>query len=154
MPERLSRRTTLLLVAVAFGLTFAVQMLLGAGSSGEAPANRPSAPSIAADAPAAEPDLRVVAAGKVPPLREPRSRRAPARKPKRAARKVTKAAPAARPAPVQPAAPAQPTPTATPRYIPPAPTRSVPAPKPKPQATPAPTFETLHSGEFDTSGEP
>ena len=129
MPERLSRRTTLLLVTLAFDLTFAVQMLLGAGSSAEAPASRPSAPSIVADAPAAEPDLRLVAAGTVPPLRDPRSRRAPARKPKRAARKVTQAAPAVRPAPIQPAATMQPAPTATPQYTPPAPTPQRPGPE-------------------------
>jgi hypothetical protein len=154
MPDRLSRRTTLLLAAVAFGLTFAVQMLLGAGSSAEAPASRPSSPPIAADARAAESDLRLAAAGSVPPLRDPRSRRAPARKPKRAARKRTQAAPAVRPAPIRPAATRQPAPAATPHSTPTPPTRSVPAPKPKPKATPAPTAKPPLSGEFDTSGEP
>ena len=93
MPQSLSGRTTLLLVAIAFGLTLAVQLLLSGQPSATAPAARRSAPSVVADAPAAKPDLRLVAAGTVPALREPRKRRPPAREPKRSVRKVTQPAP-------------------------------------------------------------
>jgi hypothetical protein len=153
MPDGLSLRTTVLLVALAFGLTFAVQALLGGGSSAAKPAAKQRVSGFVADAPGATPDLRLVAAGTVPALRDPRKpevhKRKPARKKKRAVRKVVKAAPKFTPAPVM-RAPVRPTPTAAPRYIPPAPRRSTPAPKP---AAPKPT-PTPPSGDFDTSGEP
>ena len=167
MPDGLSRRTALLLVAVAFGLTFCVQALLGGGSSPARPAEAKgnASATVAAEAPAAQPDLRLVAAGAVPALRDPRQprkRRAPASKPARkkkpSAHKVVKAAPKLAPAPVMRAAPVAPTPTVAPRYIPPAPPRSAPAPKPKraapkPKPTPAPTATPVTSGEFDNFGD-
>ena len=148
MPDGLTRRAAGLLVALAFGLTFCVQALLGGGSSPARPAEakQNASASTAAEAPAVQPDLRLVAAGAVPALREPR--KAPkrrVRKRKRSVRKVVKVAPRVQPAPVMPAATAQPTPTAVPRYIPPAPRRT-----PKP-AAPKPT--PPRSGEFDTTGE-
>ena len=153
MPNKVSLRTTALLIALAFGLTFAVQAL-GGGSSAATPTAKKSAVGSAADAPGAAPDLRLVAAT-VPALREPRKprkpkvhHRKPARKP--TVRKVV-SAPRYTPTPMTPAPRVQPTPTPTaaPRYIPPAP-RHV-TPKPAPKATPAPT--EAPSGEFDTSGE-
>ena len=63
MSDGLSLRTTVLLVALAFGLTFAVQALLGGGSSAATPAAaKQSASKVVADAPGAAPDLRLAAA--------------------------------------------------------------------------------------------
>jgi hypothetical protein len=163
MPDRLSLRSTLLLVALAFGVAFAIQVLLGGGSSAAQSAAKQSAPGFVANAPGAQPDLSLTAAGTVPALRDPRQprkrrvhTRKPARKKKPSVRRVVKAAPTVAPAPVMGAAPVLPTPTAAPRYIPPAPRRSTPAPRPKPAAPkpkPAPTSTPQASGEFDSSGE-
>ena len=149
MPHSLTLRTTALLVTLAFGLTFALQALLGGGSPAARPAAKQSAAGFMADAPGAAPDLRLVAANVVPALREPRHPRKPkVHHRKRAVRRVVRA-PRVTPAPMTAAPRATPTPTAAPRYIPPAP-RHV-TPKPAPKATPAPTEPP--SGEFDTSGE-
>jgi hypothetical protein len=151
MPRGLSTRFTLLLVALAFGLTFVVAALLSGGSAPARTATAEGSTAVVAGPPDTEPDLRLVSAGTVPALREPRAprkRHVAARKPKHVARKVVTAAPRAQP--VVPVATAAPAPAATatpaPHHVPPAP-RSTPVPKPKP--TPAPP-----SGEFDTSGEP
>jgi hypothetical protein len=159
MPGRLSLRFTLLLVAVAFGLTVAVPMLLGGGSSAAAPAAKQGAQRSPVDAPGAEPNLRLAAAGTVPALRDPRQPRKrhvrthkPARKP--AVRRVVRAAPRVQRAPVVPAPTARPEPTAAPRYVPPAPRYVAPVHHTKPAApkpTPAPTAPPA-SGEFDTTG--
>ena len=146
MPDRLSLRPALLMVALAFGVAVVLSALLGGGSSAAQPAKQ-SAPRVVTDAPGAEPDLSLAAAKAVPALRDPRQprkRRAPARKKKASTRKVATAAPR-----ITPAAPVSQTPPATPRYVPPAPRRSTPAPKPKP----APTSTPQTSGEFDSSGE-
>ena len=163
MSNGLSLRTTVLLVALAFGVTFAVQALLDGGSSAATPrAAKQGVSEVEAAAPGAAPDLELAGAS-VPALREPRQPRKRKRKPqprkeKPTVRKVVKAAPRARPAPVMPAATAQPTPapTAAPRYVAPAPRHVAPAP-PRPTApkpAPAPTSAPPASGEFDTSGEP
>jgi hypothetical protein len=149
MPDRLSLRPALLMVALAFGVAVVSSALLSGGSSAARPAAKQSAPRVVTDAPGAEPDLSLAATKAVPALRDPRQprkRRAPART-KASARKVVNAAPKVTPAP-----PVSPMPIATPRYVPPAPRRSTPAPKPKPK--PAPTSTPQGSGEFDSSGEP
>ena len=170
MPDGLSARATLLLVALALGWAFAVQALVSGWSSVREPAAVPSTLAPVADAPVAQPHLRP--AGPDPALREarrPRRQQAHRRKPQRRVRKTVKAARTVQPAPVTPAATVQPTPTASPHYIPPAPPRRTPAaeltpaapkptpaaPKPTPAApkpTPAPT-SSPPSGEFDTTGE-
>jgi len=157
MPDGLTPRATVLLVAFAFGLTFCVQAILGRGSSARpAEAKQNVAPATPADEAAAQPSLRLAAAGTVPALREPRKpHKRRARKPKRKVRQAIRVAPTVTPAPVAPTATAQPAPTAAPRYIPPAPRRT-PAPTPKPAApepTPAPTSTPPDLGEFDTTGE-
>jgi hypothetical protein len=146
MTNGLTLRTTAVLVALAFGLSFGVQALLGGGSSASTPAaNR----SVERTAP---PDLELVAGGRVPALREPQKRRAH-RKAKQTLRKVVKAAPRSTPVPITTPTPVPPIPTATARPVPPA--QSAPAPKPQrvaPRRTPAST-PTPASGEFDTTGE-
>jgi hypothetical protein len=162
MPDGLTPRATVLLVALAFGLTLCAQALLGGGSSPARPAEakQNASASIAVEEPASQPDVRLVAAGTVPALREPRkARKRRVRKPKRTARKVVRVAPRTRPAPVVPAATARPAPTAAPRYVPPAAPRYIPpaprrTPKPAaPKPTPPPASTPPSSGEFDTSGE-
>jgi hypothetical protein len=155
MPHRLSLRSTLLLVALAFDLAFAIQALPGRGASAAQPAAKQSAPGLVAKAPGAEPDLSLVAAGTVPALRDPRQprkrrvhTRKPARRKKPPVRMVVTATPEL--------APMLLTPTPAPRYIPPAPRRSTPAPRPKPAAPkpkPAPFSTPETSGVFDSSGE-
>ncbi len=159
MPDGLSLRTTVVMVAVAFGLTFAVQALLGGGSPAARPAAKQSVARLVADTPGAAPDLRLVAAATVPALREPKQppkRKVRARKPKRSVRRFVKVAPRPTPAPIMPAATVEPTPTPTPRYVPPAPRYITPAPRPQPtlpKSTPVPT-SAPPSGAFDTSGDP
>jgi len=155
MPDGLTLRSTLLLAALAFGLTFAIQALAGGGgTSAVKPATR-SAPEPVADAPGAEPDLRLAAAKAVPALRNPR--KPPKRRVRKPARKPARKSPP-RPAPVMAAPTAEPTPTPAPRYIPPAPRYIPPAPRqptpkpPAPKPTPAPTSPPP-SGEFDTTGD-
>jgi hypothetical protein len=147
MPDGLSARATVILVALAFGAAFTLQALLTAGSSAAKPVGKASAPVVAAVVPVVEPDLSLAAAGAVPALRDPRK---PVRHKKKPARKVgrKKVAPAPA-AEVQPVA----TPTPTPRYTPPVaqPIRKPAAPKAKPKPTPKATPEP--AGEFDTSGE-
>jgi hypothetical protein len=148
MPHALSFRITALLVALAFGLALALQVLLGGGASaaktsGEHRTSGP-APTTAG--------LRLAATGTVPALREPKQ--LPARTPKPLVRAVARAAPTDTPVPIDPAASPTPTPSAAPRYIPPAPAPVAPRPTaPKPKPTPAPT-PPPPSGEFDTTGEP
>jgi outer membrane biosynthesis protein TonB len=142
MPDRLSLRSTLLLIVLAFGLTFTIQALLGGGTSAAKPLAAAGAPVSVAAAPGAEPNLSLAAAETVPALRNPRP---PARK----KRRVRKVRPAATVAPT-PVASVSPKPTATPQYVAPAPKRK-PTPTPKPKPTPTSTPEV--SGEFDSSGE-
>jgi len=163
MPDRLSVPFTLLLVALVFCLTIAIETLLSAGSSSAKPTTRDSAPASPASTPRSEPDLALRAAVRLPALRDPRK---PARKkrPKRTRKKrVTQVRAPAPAASFPPAVSVRPTPTATPRYVPPAP-RYVPpaptyvapaprAPRPTPTA-PTPTAAPPSSGEFDTTGEP
>jgi hypothetical protein len=142
MPDRLSLRSALLLIVLAFGLTFTIQALLGGGASAAKPLTAAGAPVSVAAAPGAEPNLSLAAAETVPALRNPRP---PARK----KRRVRKVRPVASVAPT-PVASVSPTPTATPQYVPPAPKRTAtPTPKPKPKPTSTPEV----SSEFDTSGE-
>jgi hypothetical protein len=152
MPTRLSRRTTLLLVVLSFELTFAAQTLHADRPSAELPATRPTIESLGAEAPSADPDVRLADAGTVPALREPRVRRSPRTKPKgpsvaRVTPTVAPTATATAPTATAPTATATATPTPVPRFSP-APT-AAPKPQPKPVATATPP-----SGEFDTSGEP
>ena len=149
MPNRLSRRATLLLLGVAFGLTFTVQLLLSDGSS--APEREGRAGTLARPsprAPAAAPKLSVVAGGDgAGAARAAAATPSPA-SPRRPCR-IVEAAPTVEPEPT-PAATVQPAPTAAPRYIAP---RPQPTPKPAaPKPTPTPTAPPP-SGEFDTSGE-
>jgi outer membrane biosynthesis protein TonB len=160
MPDRLSLRSSLLLVALAFGLAFAIQALVNDGSPTTNPAANESPHGSVASAPGAEPDASLAGAAKVPALRDART--IAARKQKPSVRRVVQAAPTAAPAPVEPTATASPTPTAAPPYVPPAPRPVVPNPVPKPKSTPAPTTVPKpaptstppDSGEFDTYGEP
>jgi hypothetical protein len=157
MPDRLSLPSTLLLIVLAFGLAFAIQVPQGADSSAAESAVEASAP--AAKAPSAEPDLSLTNAGAVPALLDPRQpgrRRARARKKAPSGRTVVNLPPRLAPAPVKLTTPARPTPTPVP--IAPAAPRSTPTPKrkptlpaPKPKAKPTPAPEP--AGEFDTSGE-
>ena len=151
MPDGLSLRSALLLVALAFGLTFCVQALLSGGSPAAKPAAKQSAHGSVVSAPGAEPDSTLAAAAKVPALRD-------ARKQKPSVRRVVQAAPTVAPAPVVPTTTMSPTPTAAPPYIPPAPRRVAPKPVPEPAPTsvpkPAPTSTPPDSGGFDTYGEP
>jgi hypothetical protein len=159
MPDGLTPRTTAVLVALVFGLAFSIQAIPGGGSSPKPPAAAKGsvAGAVASDVGAAQPDLRLVAAGAVPALREPRKPRKPrkrhVRKPKRSVRQVAPVTPTFTP---EPTATPEPVATAAPRYIPPAPApapRQTPAPIQKPAATPAPTTAPPDSGVFDTSGE-
>jgi hypothetical protein len=143
MPRSLTLRTTAVLVALAFGLTFVLQSLLGGGPPAAKPAAKKSVAGFVAEGPDAAPDLRLVTTP-VPGLRQPRQPRQPEvdrRKP--AVRKVVRA-PGTTPAPMTPAPRVQPTPTAAPRHVTPTPAA--------PEATPAPTAPP--SGEFDTGGQP
>ncbi len=146
MRDRLTVRATLVLVAFAFGVSLAIQPLLGGDSSAEEPVAR-DRPGLVMDAPGSEVALSLAAARQVPALREPRKK-------KRPVRPVATAAPTATPTPVTPVetATATPTPTAAPppppAPAPPAPTPAPPKPTPEPTSTPPP------SGEFDTTGEP
>jgi hypothetical protein len=159
MPEGLTPRATVLLVALVFGLAFGIQALLGGNPSPSKPAAEPVvAASTDADVAAAPPDLRLVAAGTVPALRDPRKppKQHRVRKPKRSVRKMVVVAP--KPTPKRVATP-KPVVTPAPRYIPPAPRYTAPAPRrPTPVRTPAPrpapTTAPTDSGEFDTTGEP
>ncbi len=148
MPDGLSLRSTLLLVALAFGLAFATQALLSGGSSAAKPAAKQSARGFVTNAPGPRVALSLAAARKVPALRDA------ARKRKPSVRRVVQAAPTVTPTPVMPAATMSPTPTATPPYIPPAPPRVAPKPVPTPKPTPPPTSTPPDSGEFDSTGEP
>jgi hypothetical protein len=142
MPRRLSVRATVVAVSLLFSLCFGIQAL-GRASSPKAAVRPTLSPLV--EHPGAAPRLSLVAAQRVPALRDPR-RPKPKPKPKPKRHKV---AAAPKPAPVQtvPAATAVPTPTPAataapaPRYVPPART-----PTHTPKATPAP------SGSFDTSG--
>jgi hypothetical protein len=148
MPDGLSLRVTALLVALAFGL----QALMSGGSPAAKPAAEHRTAGATTDAQGAAPDVRLVAAGAVPALREPRRPKVHVRKPKRTVPRVVMVAPRSAPQPVTPVA--TPAPTAAPRYVPPAPRYIAPAPRPKPVAPkpkPAPTAAPP-SGEFDTSG--
>jgi hypothetical protein len=156
MPGGLTLRSTAFLVALAFGLTFGIRVLFGGGSSAAEPSRTQSAARSAAEAPGAQPDLRLAAAGAVPALREPRLTRKVhdrkrAHQPKPTVREPVDAPPEKTPAAGTPAASVSPTPSAAPRDIPRPPPDITPAPKPR--ATPAPS-STPASGEFDTSGEP
>ena len=66
MPDGVTVPVTTVLVALAFGLTFAVQARMGERHAGAPPAPAPTA--------AAPPrlELRLTGAGTVPPLRRPR----------------------------------------------------------------------------------
>ena len=154
MPDGLTLRTTLLLAALAFGLTFGTQALLdgGGGASAAKPVAAQREPAPVVDEPGAEPDLRLAAAGTLPALQNPRKppkRRVakPARKPRPSVQPTTRPSPMA----MTPAPAARPVPTAAPRYVPPAPRRVTPKP-PAPKPTPAPTSPPP-SGDFDTTGD-
>jgi hypothetical protein len=153
MPDGLTRIAALVLAALAFGLTFAIQALGGGSADPKPVAQRAREPVASNPAPGA--DLSLTAARAVPALRNPRQRRVrarrkPARRKRRAVRKVVTPAPTADPVAVPDTAPA---PTATPRYIPtPAPRYVAPAPRPRPK--PAPTSAPEPSGDFDSAPEP
>jgi hypothetical protein len=140
MPRRLTLRATVVLVSLLFSVCFTLQ-LLGRSSSPRAAMRATQSPLV--ERPGAAPKLSLVAAKRVPALRDPRK---PKPKPKPTRHKVV-AAPKPPPVQATPTATASPIPTPaataapTPRYVPPART-----PAPTPKATPAP------SGSFDTSG--
>ena len=142
--NRLTVRSTLVLVAFAFGVAFAIQLLLGGESSAERPTVQ-DRPRVVTDAPG--PDVALsLAARQVPALRDARTKKSPVR----AAPTV---APTATSTPTPPAATASPTPSTAP----PAPPAPPPTPRPTPAApepTPAPTTTLPDSGEFDTTGGP
>ena len=148
MPGGLSRRSALLLVALAFAVAFAVQALPPGGASTE-PAVERGAGGLAAR------DLQLAAAGAVPALRQPRQRR-------ERVRRVATPAPVT-PAPIVRAATPEPTVTPQPTAVPAPPSAPPPPPPPAlpPPPTPAPTaappsgeFDTTGEDEFDATGEP
>lgn len=147
MPNRLTLRATLVLVALAFGAAFAIQALLGGDSSAAKRAAK-DAPGLVTNAPGLRTAKSLAPVGQVPALREARNKKPPVRR-------VVAAAPAVIPTPT---ATMSPTPTASPPPPPPPPPRYIPpAPSPKPAAperTPAPISTPPDSGEFDTTGEP
>jgi outer membrane biosynthesis protein TonB len=153
MPGRVTRRTALLLIGLAFACTFAVQALAG-GSSARPAATDSSRSPLVAEEPGPEADLSLAAAPKVPALRDPQ-RPKKRRVPKPPAKKPTapKRVPPPAPAVVAPAPTAVPTPVPTPRYVPTPAPRYVPPPRSTPRPTPAPTTPPP-SGDFDTTGEP
>lgn len=147
MRNRLTVRATLVLVAFAFGVAFAIQPLLGGESSAEQPTVQDRA-GVVTDAPGPDLALSLAAARQVPALRD-------AGRKKRPVRAAPTVAPTATSTPTPPAATATASPTPT--TAPPAPPAPPPTPRPTPAApepTPAPTSTPPDSGEFDTSGEP
>ena len=142
MRNRLTVRATLVLVAFAFGVAFAIHPLVG----GSAEPTVQDRPGVVTDAPGPDVAVSLAAARQVPALRD-------ARRKKRPVRAAPTVAPTATSTPTPPAATASPTPTTAP----PAPPAPPPAPRPTPAApepTPAPTSTPPDSGEFDTTGEP
>jgi hypothetical protein len=151
MPDRLTFQATLVLVAVALGLAFGIQVLVGGGASAAKPTAK-RGPALVQSTPASAMDPELTAARAVPALRAPRTGRVQPRRPTRiAGRSVTPALTLVSTS-VAPAGSARPTPTAVPRDVTPPPPRVVPAPKPEPEPTPFSTPES--SGDFDTTGEP
>ena len=156
---RLTFRTTLVLVALALGLAFAIGMSGDGGSTAAKPTaeSRPG-PGLVTSAPGSEADVKLTAPRTIAALRDrqlPRGRRARARKPGGVVSPSVTATPAPDQAPVMPVSP---TPTATPLYAAPEPPRAAPTPapepKPKREPKPKPTPTSPTSGEFDTIGEP
>ena len=143
--NRLTVRSTLVLVAFAFGVAFAIQPLLGGESSAERPTVQ-DRPRVVTDAPGPDVALSLAAARRVPALRD-------ARRKERAVLAAPTVAPTTTSTPTPPAATASPTPSPAPPAPPPPP----PTPRPTPAApepTPAPTTTLPDSGDFDTTGEP
>src|SRR4051794_41316439 len=136
MPRGLTPRSSIVLVSLAFSVTFALQALGGSEA-----AQRPARPPVAAR-PGPKPDLSLAAARSLPALKNPRVPHV--RKPKPKTRHVVVRAPT--PAPARVAATPVPTPKPKPKPRPVAP-RYVPTPAPRyvapryvaPQRTPAPT---------------
>ena len=160
MPDRLSLRSTLLLVALAFGLAFAIQALLSGGSPTANPAANESRTGPSASAPAAEPDPSLAVAAKVPALRDARKHAARKQKPLRPQGRAGGAY--GRPGASRAHRDHEPDADRRPAPSPPAPRPVVPKPVPTPKPTPAPTTVPMpaptstpsDSGEFDTNGEP
>jgi hypothetical protein len=155
MPYRVSRRSTLIVVALAFGLTFAIRALLDADSPTAKPAALKNAPAFVASAPGAETDPALAEAVSIPALRGARTPRKKHTRSKAVESVETVAPPA--PRPVIPTATEPPAPTPTPQYVAPAPRYVAPRPAPTPKSTPAPeptATPAPSSGEFDTIGEP
>jgi hypothetical protein len=146
MPRRLTLGATVLVVSLLFSVCFGLQML-GRSPSPKAAVRATQSPLV--ERPGAAPKVTLVAAQRLPALRDPRKPPKPKPKRKRKPRRVV----APPPAPVRivptPTATAAPIATATPapRYIP-APRYRPPArtPAPTPKAPPPP------AGSFDTSG--
>jgi hypothetical protein len=147
VPDRLTLGATLVLVTVALGLAFGVQVLVGAGASAAKPTAKPG-PALVQSTPGSALDLGLTAARAVPALRVSSKDRVHAGRPTRTARRSVTPALTLVSAPVSPATSARPAPTA----VPAPPPRVIPAPTPKPEPTPASTPES--SGDFDTTGEP
>jgi outer membrane biosynthesis protein TonB len=150
MPDGLTLRTTVVLVAVAvaFGLAFAVQSVPFSSRAGDGTRARSSFTGDVARAGGPQFDVRLTAAERMPALREPRA--APKRKASRrpvapAVPSIVTPAPSPLPLPVEPTATISPVPTPAP-HLPPPPART-------PQPTPVPTAAPPPSGHFDTTGE-
>ena len=165
MPDGLTFQATLVVIVVALGLAFGVQVLVGAGASAGKPEAR-QRPALVQSTPGAAIEL-LTAARAVPALRAsraPQEGRVQPRRPTPVARRSVTPTLALVAAPVSPAESARPTPTVAPRDIALSPPRVAPAPKPKPEPTPTSTpesrggFDTTGgsatAGDFDTSGEP
>ena len=151
MPDGLTFQATLVVVAVAFGLAFGVQVLVGGGASAGKP-NAKQGPALVQSTPGSAVDL-LTAARAVPGLRAsraPQEGRVQPRRPTPVARRAVTPVVRLVSAPVSPAESARPTPTAVPRDVAPPPPRVAPAPKPKPESTPTSTPESR--GRFDTTG--
>jgi hypothetical protein len=155
MPDRLTFQATLVLVAVALGLAFGVQVLVGGGASAAKPTAK-RGPALVQSTPASAMDPELTAARAVPALRAPRTGRVQPRRPTRIARRSVTPALTLISTSVAPAGSARPTPTAVPRPVASLPPRVVPAPKPKPEPTPTSTPESPSdldtTGDFDTQG--
>jgi len=149
MPDRVTRRTALILIAAAFCLALAVQAFAGGSSTPQRVVQAKDAALAEQPGPAA--DLALKATPRIPALRNPIKPK-PKRKPKPKPKKRPKAVAAPVPRAMAPAATPTPTPLATPQYVP------TPAPTPRyipPRRTPAPTATPPPepSGDFDTTGE-
>jgi hypothetical protein len=158
MPERLTLPATLLLVGVALGLAFGVQVLVGARASTASPSAK-RAPALVQSRLGSAAAVGLSAAWAVPELRAPRPSAARTARSARITKSSVSPSVSLVSVPVTQTAPKRPTPhvTPAPRNVVRAP-NPIRAPNPTPQPTPVATPEPSHSfdsgtGDFDSTGE-